>query len=91
MAPKSAGAGNSGLSRNTPPAGVLRTAPDCVVAHAEEETEVIPIPLGEYSARSPVDRNLPRHKVGAWMVVEGRGNKRSAGFGVGHGLQMLVN
>ena len=26
LAPKSAGAGNSGLSRNTPPAGVLRTA-----------------------------------------------------------------
>jgi hypothetical protein len=26
LAPKSAGAGNSGLARNTPPAGVLRTA-----------------------------------------------------------------
>ncbi len=26
LAPKAAGAGNSGLSRNTPPAGVLRTA-----------------------------------------------------------------
>ena len=26
MAPKESGAGNSGLSRNTPPAGVLRTA-----------------------------------------------------------------
>jgi hypothetical protein len=63
----------------------VEDSPDCVVAHAEEETEVIP--LGEYSARSPVDRNLPRHKVGAWMVMEGRGNDRGEGFVVGHGLQ----
>ena len=56
--------------------------PDCVVAHAEEKTEVIP--FGEHGARSPVNRNLPRHKVGAWMVVEGRGNNRGEGLGIGH-------
>ncbi len=46
-----------------PSSGSVEDSPDCIVAHAEEETEVIP--LGEYSACSPVNRNLPRHKVGA--------------------------
>ncbi len=41
----------------------VEDSPDCVVAHTEQETEVIP--FGEYSARSPIDGNLPRHKVGA--------------------------
>ncbi len=58
----------------------VEDSPDCVVAHTEQETEVIP--FGEYGARSPVDRNFPRHKVGAWMVVEGRGNNRGERFGV---------
>ncbi len=66
-----------------PPGGVLRTAQTAsLVAHTEQETEVIP--FGEYSARSPVDCNLPRHKVGAWMVVEGRGNNRGEGLGIWH-------
>ncbi len=58
-------------------------SPDCVVAHVKEKTEVIP--FGEYGARSPVNRNLPRHKIGAWMVVEGRGNNRGEGLGIGIG------
>ena len=60
----------------------VEDSPDCVVAHAEQETEVIP--FGEYGARSPVDRDLPRHKVCAWMIVKGRGNDRGKVFGVGH-------
>ncbi len=60
----------------------VEDSPDCVVTHAEQETEVIP--FSEYGARSQVDSNLPRHKVCAWMVVEGRGNDRGEGFGVGH-------
>ena len=49
-ASKAAGAGNSGLSRNTPPGGrSVEDSPDCVVARAEQETEVIP--FGEYGAQ----------------------------------------
>ena len=62
----------------------VEDSPDCVVAHTEQETEVIP--FGEYGARSPVDRDLPRHKVCAWMVVKGRGNDRGEGVGIGHVL-----
>ena len=62
-----------------PPSGSVEESPECVVAHAEKETEVIP--FGEYSARSPVDRNLPRHHVGPWTVMEGGGNDRGEGFG----------
>ena len=80
LAPKAAGAGNSGLSRNTPPWGSVEDNPDCVVAHAEEETEVIP--FGEYGARSPIYRNLPRHQVGPWTVMQGGGNDRGEGFGL---------
>ncbi len=59
--------------------------PNCVVTHVQQETKVTP--FGEYGARSPVvDSNLPRHKVCAWMVMEGRGNDRGEGFGVGHVL-----
>ncbi len=80
LAPKAAGTGNSGLSRNTPPAGVLRTAQTASSHTPNRKLKS----FGEYGARSPVDRNLPRHKVCAWMVVEGRGNDRDEGFGVGH-------
>ena len=62
----------------------VEDSPDCVVAHTEQEPEGVP--FGEYGARSPVDRDLPRHKVCAWMVVKGRGNDRGEGFGVGHVL-----
>jgi hypothetical protein len=80
-APKAAGAGNSDLSRNTPPGGVLRTAQTASsFAHAEEETEVIP--FGEYSARSRVNRNLPQHQVGPWTVMEVGGNDKGEGFRV---------
>ncbi len=67
-----------------PSSGSVEDSPDCVVAHAEEETEVIP--LGEYSARSPVDRDLPRTRLVVRGWVEGRGNNRREGFGVGHVL-----
>ncbi len=79
-APKAAGAGNSGLSRITPPWRSVEDSPDCVVAHAEYETEVIP--FSEYGARSPADRNLPRHQVGPWPVMEGGGNDRGEGCGL---------
>ena len=59
----------------------VEDSPDCVVAHTEQEPEGVP--FGEYGARSPVDRDLPRHKVCAWMVVKGRGNDRCKGFGDG--------
>ncbi len=62
----------------------VEDSPDCIVAHAEEKNEVIP--FGEYGARSLVNRNLPRHKVCPWMVVEGRGNNRGEGLGIGHVL-----
>jgi hypothetical protein len=73
---RSAGAEKSGLARNGPPGGVLRTAhsPDRVVAYAEQETELVP--FSEHGARESVDGDFPRHQVGAWMIVEGRGNNR---------------
>ena len=61
-------------------------APKAAGAGSRTEQEPEGIPFGEYGARSPVDRDLPRHKVCAWMVVKGRGNDRCKGFGDGgHG------
>jgi hypothetical protein len=73
---RSAGAGKSGLARSTPPGGV-EDSPDRVVAYAEQETESVP--FSEHGARGPVDGDLPRHQIGAWMIVEGRGNNRGKG------------
>ena len=58
-----------------PPGGVgVEYSPDRVVAYAEQETESVP--FSEHSARGPVEGDLPRHQVGAWMIVEGRGNNK---------------
>jgi hypothetical protein len=54
------------------PGGGVEDSPDCVVAYAEQEPEGIP--FGEHAAR-----DLPRHQIGAWMILEGRGNNRSKG------------
>jgi hypothetical protein len=70
---RSAGAGKSGLARNAPPPrGGVEDSPDRVVAYAEQETELVP--FSEHGARGPVEGDLPRHQIGAWMIVEGRGN-----------------
>jgi hypothetical protein len=76
-AARSAGTGKSGLSRNGPPGGVLRT--DHVVAYAEQEPEGSCIPFSEHAARGPIDGDLPRHQIGAWMIVEGGGDNRGEG------------
>ncbi len=76
-AARSAGAGKSGLARNAPPGGGVEDSPDRVVAYAEQETELVP--FSEHGARGPVDGDLPWHQVGAWMIVEGRGNNRGKG------------
>jgi hypothetical protein len=55
-----------------PPRGGVEDSPDRVVAYAEQETELVP--FSEHGARGPVEGDLPRHQVGAWMIVEGRGN-----------------
>ena len=48
------------------------------LAYAEQEPEGIP--LSEHAARGPIDRDLPRHQIGAWwMIVEGWGNNRGKG------------
>jgi hypothetical protein len=72
-AARSAGARKSGLARNGPPGGGVEDSPDRVVAHAEQETELVP--FSKHGVRGPVDGDLPRHQIGAWMIVEGRGNK----------------
>ncbi len=59
---------------------LIEDSSDHVVAHTEQETEVIP--FGEYAARASVDDDLPRHQIGAWMIVEGGGDNRGEGFGV---------
>jgi hypothetical protein len=74
----SAGIGKSERALNCCPEGVLRTAQ--LVAYAEQEPEGIP--LSEHAARGPIDRDLPQHQIGAWMIVEGRGNNGGKGFGV---------
>ncbi len=79
LAPKAAGIWSV---PHHPSSRSVENGPDCVVAHVEQEIEVIP--LGEHSARSQVNRNLPRHKVSAWMVVEGKGNDRGEEFGIGN-------
>ncbi len=61
----------------TAPRGGVEDSPDRVVAYAEQETELVP--FSEHGARAPVDGDLPRHQVGAWMIVEGRGNNRGKG------------
>ncbi len=53
---------------------------DRVVADAEQEPEGFP--FSEHNARGPIDGDLPRHQIGAWMIVEGRGNNGGKGFGV---------
>ncbi len=55
-AARAAGAGKSGLARNSPPGGGVEDSPDRVVAYAEQEPKLVPF------------------SVGAWMIVEGRGN-----------------
>ncbi len=56
------------------PGGGVEDSPDRVVAYAEQEPEGIS--LSEHTARGPIDRDLSRHQIGAWMIVEGRGNNR---------------
>jgi hypothetical protein len=78
-AARSAGAGKSGLARNGPPGGRggFEDSPDRVVAYAEQETELVP--FSEHGAREPVEGDLPRHQIGAWMIVEGWDNNRVKG------------
>jgi hypothetical protein len=75
---RSAGTGKSGLSRSTPPGGGVEDSPDRVIEYAKQETESVP-PFSEHGTRGSVDGDLPRHQIGAWMIVEGRGNNRDKG------------
>ncbi len=50
-----------------PPGGVVEDSPDLVVAYAEQETKL----HSAITARRPVEGDLPRHQIGAWMIVEG--------------------
>ena len=59
-------------SPQQPPGGGVEDSPDRVVAYAEQEPKLVP--FSEHGARGPVEGDLPRHQVGAWMIVEGRGN-----------------
>ncbi len=59
------------------PGGGIEDSPDRVVAYAEQEPEGIP--LSEHAVRGPIDRDPPRHQIGAWMIVEGRCNNRIKG------------
>ncbi len=77
-AARSAGAGKSGLARNTPPGGVVEDSPDRVVAYAEYETKLVP--FSEHGARGPVEGDLLRHQIGAWMIVEGGGDNGIKGI-----------
>jgi hypothetical protein len=77
-APKAAGTGNSGLFHNTPPGGVLRTA-QTASSHTPNRKPKSSHLANTARAISPVDRNLPRHQVGPWTVMEGGGN--GEGFG----------
>ena len=54
------------------PGGGVEDSPDRVVAYAEQKPEGIS--FGKHAARGPIDGDLPRHQIGAWMIVEGRGN-----------------
>jgi hypothetical protein len=76
-AARSAGAGKSGLARNGPPGGGVEDSPDRVVAYAEQETKFVP--FSEHGARGSVEGDLPRHQIGAWMIVEGGCNTRVKG------------
>ena len=61
----------------------VEDSPDRVVAYAEQEPEGIP--FSEHAARGPIDPDLPQHQIGAWMIVEGRGDNGIKGikrFGV---------
>ncbi len=62
------------------PRGGVEDRPDRVVAYAEYEA--VGIPFSKHAARGPIDSDLPRHQIGAWMIVEGRGNNGDKGFGV---------
>ncbi len=57
--------------------GDVEDSPDRVVAYTEQKPEGIP--LSECAARNPIDRDLPRHQISAWMIVKGRGNNRGKG------------
>jgi hypothetical protein len=77
-ATRAAGFGKSGLTLNGPPGGV-EGSPESVVAHAEQEREGIP--LSKHGARCPVDGDLLRHQIGAWMIVEGVDDKGDSKLG----------
>ena len=38
------------------------------------------VPFSEHGARKPVEGDLPRHQIGAWMIVEGRGDNGIKGI-----------
>ena len=38
------------------------------------------VPFSEHGARGPVKGDLPRHQIGAWMIVEGRGDNGIKGI-----------
>ncbi len=78
-AARSAGAGKFGLARNGPLGGCVEDNPDRVVACTEQETKFVLVPFSEHGARGPVEGDLPRHQIGAWMIVEGGGNNRVKG------------
>ena len=76
-AARSAGTRKSSDPQLYPRGGGVENSPDHVVAYAEQETELVP--FSEHGARGPVEGDLPRHQIGAWMIVEGRGNNRVKG------------
>ncbi len=63
-----------------PPGGGVEDSSDRVVAYRYAEQENESVPFSEHGARGPVDGDLSRrHQIGAWMIVEGRGNNRGKG------------
>ncbi len=59
-------------SPQLPPGVCVEDSPDLVVAYAEQVTKLVP--FSEDGARGPVEGDLPRHQIGAWMIVEGGGD-----------------
>ncbi len=66
-------------SPQLPPGGGVEDSPDRIVAYAEQEVTKL-VPFSEHGARGPVEGDLPRHQIGGWMIVEGRGDNGIKGI-----------
>jgi hypothetical protein len=74
LATRSAGTGKFGLARIDPPGGVLRRA-QTASSHTPNRNPKVCHSTNTPRARS-VDGDLPRHRIGAWMIVEGGSDNR---------------